>query len=165
MEFPDRNPFLVLRTTVPRMTRVADVGQSGFYSTGSKRRHQRTQDVRSCKKLSFATAIVTGRYVPDAVFGAWQNRPFLDAQAPFFRREVRSVCFFIFGGQGWPIPAYRLRNKSFRTDAMPRQMTRPCRAQPGLDDAQVEVRAARPPPPPRWEAIFPPSTTICAAVI
>jgi hypothetical protein len=64
MEFPDRNPFLVLRTTVPRMTRVADVGQSGFYSTGSKRRHQRTQDVRSCKKLSFATAIVTGRYVP-----------------------------------------------------------------------------------------------------
>src|SRR3546814_15418510 len=52
MEFPDRNPFLVLRTTVPRMTRVDDVGQSGFYSTGSKRRHQRTQEIgrASCRE-------------------------------------------------------------------------------------------------------------------
>lgn len=31
MEFPDRNPILVLRTTVSRLARVADAGQSGFY--------------------------------------------------------------------------------------------------------------------------------------
>lgn len=30
MEFPDRNPILVLRTTVSRLARVADAGQSGF---------------------------------------------------------------------------------------------------------------------------------------
>ena len=60
MEFPDRNPFLVLKTTVSRLARVADAGQSGFClptrSKGINERETSAYAKSGRSLLRFATA-------------------------------------------------------------------------------------------------------------
>jgi len=83
MEFPDRNPILVLRTTVSRLARVADAGQSGFYlPTRSKGINERETSAYAKSGRSLLRFPTAGKSQTTSINVVYDKQVFFDPSEP-----------------------------------------------------------------------------------
>lgn len=96
MEFPDRNPILVLRTTVSRLARVADAGQSGFYlPTRSKGINERETSAYAKSGRSLLRFPTAGKSQTTSFAGLYGKQAFYDTRADMSALSVSLGPFYV----------------------------------------------------------------------